>query len=107
MRNGFVTALLLAVGLNFAVSAQQAGENINVLPVVPGDPLKGDLYLQRQVEPTIVMSTRNPNHLAAFYIDYRTVYISNDLNAGAEGPQLAAGLFSTFKGFLARLVRKE
>ena len=68
-----VAALVFTTG----VSAQRAGDNINVLPIVAGDPLKGDLYLQRQVEPTIVVSTRNPNHLAAFYIDYRTVDIAN------------------------------
>ena len=64
--------------------AQQAGENINVLPVVvpvdsddngewddPAWYIKGDGYLQRQVEPTIAASTRNPDHLLAFFNDYR------------------------------------
>ena len=66
------------------VIAQQAGTNVNVLPVVPkldpSDPaydpdwyLKGDGYLQRQVEPTIAASTVNPDHLLAFFNDYRAV----------------------------------
>src|SRR5437899_7007319 len=95
-----VAALVFTTG----VSAQRAGDNINVLPIVAGDPLKGDLYLQRQVEPTIVVSTRNPNHLAAFYIDYRTVDIANDVNVGEDGPQTASSAWSTLKGWLARLV---
>jgi hypothetical protein len=92
--------VMLAAGL----AAQRAGDNINVLPIVPGDPLKGDLYLQRQVEPTIVASTRNPNHLAAFYIDYRTVDTADDVNIGEDGPRTTDGMCGTLKGWLARLV---
>src|SRR5262245_30427259 len=86
MRNALVTAVLLAVGLTL-VSGQEVRNNVNVLPVYvnPSDPLafyKGDLYLQRQLEPTIVMSTRNPNNLAAFYINYNTVNFGQDVNVG-------------------------
>jgi hypothetical protein len=35
--------------------------------------LEGDGYANRQVEPTIAASTRNPNHLIAFFNDYRAV----------------------------------
>ena len=67
------------------VSAQQAGDNVNVLPVVLPfdgelDPvedwyLKGDGYLQRQVEPTIAAKTtretridpKAPMKLGIFY----------------------------------------
>ena len=67
--------------------AQQAGENINVLPVVfpqddPDWQLKGDGYLQRQVEPSIAASTRNPDHLIAFFNDYRAVDIADDVGLG-------------------------
>jgi hypothetical protein len=73
--------LLALAALTFSavpVSAQQVGENINVLPIFPdpNDPeffLKGDGYLQRQLEPTICASTRNPNNLIAFFNDYRAV----------------------------------
>ena len=73
--------------------AQQAGNNINVLPLFPDttDPdyyLKGDGYLQRQVEPTIAASTRNPDHLLAFFNDYRAVDIPDDVGLG-EGEQIA------------------
>jgi hypothetical protein len=71
-----------------AAMTQQAGENINVLPVVfpQDDPdhwfVKGDGFLQRQVEPTIAASTRNPDHLLAFFVDYRAVDIANDIGLG-------------------------
>jgi hypothetical protein len=84
-------ALAAAVGLSLClhalVEAQQAASNINVLPVVvnPADPnayLKGDLYLQRQVEPSIAASTRNPQTLLAFFNDYRAVDIAGDIGMG-------------------------
>ncbi|MEE4272309.1 MAG: sialidase family protein, partial [Thermoanaerobaculales bacterium] len=84
--------------------AQQAGENINVLPVVfpQDDPdhwfLKGDGYLQRQVEPTIAASTRNPDHLLAFFNDYRAVDIAGDIGLG-ETEQMAA-LFNTTRSIM-------
>ncbi len=40
--------------------------------------LRGDGFANRQVEPTIAASTRNPNHLIAFFNDYRAVDIPND-----------------------------
>jgi hypothetical protein len=50
-----------------------------VSPESDPDPFhKGDGNLQRQVEPTLAVSTRNPNHLAAFYIDDRTVDVPDD-----------------------------
>src|SRR5436309_11150320 len=76
-------------------AAQSAQTNINVLPVLtdsdgkvitpstdPDAPFKGDYYLQRQVEPTLAVSTRNPNHLVAFFNDYRAVDISYDTGIG-------------------------
>jgi len=105
--NRTAIAAVLAVALSYGASAQQAGENINVLPVVPGNSLKGDRLLQRQLEPSIVVSTRNPNHLAAFYIDYRTVDIAGDVNVGAEGPQLSAGLVATIKGWFAKAFGRQ
>jgi len=81
------------------VMAQQAGENINVLPVVfpQEDPeswfLKGDGFLQRQVEPTIAASTRNPDHLLAFFVDYRAVDMADDIGLGETNTMVA--MFNT------------
>jgi len=75
--------ILIAVGivlvLNTPAFAQYAGNNIPVLPVVsPADEpddwwILGDGFLQRQVEPTIGASTLNPDHLLAFFNDYRAI----------------------------------
>jgi hypothetical protein len=97
-----VTLLLIpTLGL-----AQQASNNVNVLPLFsdPNDPeffLKGDGYLQRQVEPTIAASTRNPDHLLAFFNDYRAVDIPDDTGLG-ELEQLAM-LFNTSRLVLAAI----
>ncbi len=90
-----------ALFLNTLVGAQQAGDNVNVLPVVPpvdgdGFPvpdwyLKGDGYLQRQVEPTIAASTLNQDHLLAFFNDYRAVdQVAGDVGLGEGNVAVAA-----------------
>ena len=94
--------LLTLISAPAIVGAQQAGDNINVLPLVPNvdssdpgyDPdwfLKGDGYLQRQLEPTIAASTRNPDHLLAFFNDYRAVDVGDDIGLG-EGEIGSAAL---------------
>ena len=62
----------LAVGLALStIHAQIPGRNINM---VSGDTWpEGDPLLQRQNEPSIAASTRNPLHLLAGSNDYRTV----------------------------------
>lgn len=93
-----LTALIALLTIVTPALAQQAGTNVNVLPVVPassGDPdwyLKGDGYLQRQVEPTIAASTVNPDHLLAFFNDYRAVDTpTGDIGLG-EGEITSAAL---------------
>ncbi len=87
--------------------AQQANQNINVLPVSdagsPDAELTGDLYLQRQVEPTIAVSTRNPDHVIAFFNDYRAVDIPDDPGLGetqnvAEKKGVLDRLLAWFRG---------
>jgi hypothetical protein len=90
---GVVLAFVLIAAQ--ATLAQQAGENINVLPVVlPQDSpddwfVIGDGFLQRQVEPTIAASTRNPDHLVAFFNDYRAVDIPDDAGLGEVETMIA------------------
>ena len=61
-------------GVGTSALAQQAGQNVNMVSgtVWP----YGDPFLERQDEPVIAISTRNPLHLLAGANDYRTV----DLN---------------------------
>ena len=108
MKRSVLLMLLVALAIGQQGYAQQASQNINVLPVYlneEDDPLlpldvdaylKGDLYLQRQVEPTIVESTRNPDHLLAFFVDYRSVDIPHDIGLGqSENVAEKRGLFRT------------
>ena len=83
-----ITGIALA-GLSAPATAQQANQNINVLPVIQQEDASdnewfklGDGFLQRQVEPTIAVSTRNPDHLLAFFNDYRAVDVPDDEGEG-------------------------
>ena len=86
---GFACATILSV----ASFAQQPSPNVNVLPASPSgnasppfpplpisltDAMRGDGYLQRQVEPVVATSTFNPDHILAAFNDYRRVDIPND-----------------------------
>lgn len=75
---GFVTATILAAAGTASFLAQSAppaslivSRSVNM---VAGDKWPtGDPYLQRQNEPSVAASTRNPQHLLAGANDYRTV----------------------------------
>jgi hypothetical protein len=91
-----------------ALQAQEkklsAGRNVNM---VSGMTLpNGDPYLQRQNEPSMAVSTRNPLHILAGSNDYRTVDmpLGNEQLPGRQGPLAAAapdawlGLYKSFDG---------
>ena len=103
-----VLTLGLAIVLASPVIAQQAGENINVLPVVPQSvpnwAIKGDGYLQRQVEPTIAASTLNPDHLLAFFNDYRAVDAPDDSYIGEDQFEVASLALNVAEFMLAGLI---
>ena len=94
------TSLLTALTCVPRTSAQAPtpGQNVNMVSGTkwPG----GDPFLQRQNEPSIAVSTRNPQHLLAGANDYRTV----DLNLVDQLPinQLSGdawlGVFKSFDG---------
>jgi hypothetical protein len=97
--SGMVSAVL-AMCLQATVLAQQPGENINVLPVAGADPIRGDAYLLRQVEPSLAVSTRNPQHILAFFNDYRAVDVPGDIGIGES---VASRMLNAVKGVLARI----
>lgn len=71
MAAGFV---VLSAAVAFA---QVAGQNINMVSGTTWP--AGDPFLQRQNEPSMAVSSRNPEHLMGGANDYRTVDIPNPL----------------------------
>ncbi len=76
------------------------GRNVNM---VSGTRLPfGDPWLQRQNEPSIAVSTRNPMHLFAGANDYRTIDVPDDFKLpGIQGTASAdawLGVYESFDG---------
>jgi len=107
----FAIALLLATGtqttsLNSNGNTENnaeliAGRNVNM---VSGTELPlGDPWLQRQNEPSIAVSSRNPMHLFAAANDYRTIDMQDDREVRgipglAAGRDAWIGVFESFDG---------
>jgi hypothetical protein len=77
------------------VWGQNPGQNVNMVSGTkwPG----GDPFLQRQNEPSLAVSTRNPLHLLAGANDYRSVDIPNP-NSPDERGDAWLGVFKSFDG---------
>jgi len=107
-------AFLLATGIQtesqYLGLGLFVGRNVNLAPYPQTNPDTGKLmldtgdpYLQRQNEPSMAVSTRNPMHLLAAANDYRTVYIPTtegplpgiDLQASASGDAWV-GMFTSY-----------
>src|SRR5215216_493641 len=86
-----LSGMLVAAGLAFTtISAQIPGRNVNM---VAGNTWPdGDPFLQRQNEPSIGASTRNPLHLLAGANDYRTVDLP-----GLDGDEIGDAWLGLFK----------
>ncbi len=102
LRAGFGLVLLLSIVANVGSFAQTPGPMGLVVSrsvnMVSGEAWPtGDPYLQRQNEPSVAASTRNPLHLLAGANDYRTVDLPG-LSTGAETGDAWLGLFKSVDG---------
>jgi uncharacterized protein YjbI with pentapeptide repeats len=77
-------------------AAQVAGQNVNMVSGTKWP--TGDPFLQRQNEPSMAVSTRNPMHILAGANDYRSVDLEQVLSGGAETGDAWLGLFKSFDG---------
>lgn len=97
---GLGFAVLLVVAANVAPFAQSQGPSGLVVSrsvnMVSGNKWPtGDPYLQRQNEPSVAASTRNPQHLLAGANDYRTVDMPG---IPSETGDAWLGIFKSFDG---------
>src|SRR6187431_3742617 len=91
-----LSGITIAVGLALAtISAQVPGRNVNMVSGTTHP--DGDPFLQRQNEPSIAASTRNPLHLLGGSNDYRTVDVPG-LPDGKETGDAWLGLFKSLDG---------
>ena len=121
IRRVAVTVGLMLV-VSAAVRAQQISESVNVMPVwTPCDPASGpacqsdprwsdawrfgDIFLQRQVEPSLAPSSLNPNRLLTAFIDYSAVDTFSDVGLGDT--VAANNLWTRLTGTLAKLLRLQ
>src|SRR6476469_7945059 len=82
---------LLSVLCAVSCFGQVVGPNVNMLT---GDQLgTGDPFLQRQNEPSIAVSSRNPAHIMAVANDYRLVDVPGLLDGSDEVGDVWLGIF--------------
>ena len=88
-------ALLAGLAAPGSLLGQTPSQSVNMVSgtTLPG----GDPFLQRQNEPSLAVSTRNPQHLLAGANDYRTVDLPG-LPADEETGDSWAGLFASLDG---------
>src|SRR5215472_14704788 len=89
------TLLLLTICCPFAVLGQTSGPSVNMVSGTVWT--TGDPFLQRQNEPSLAVSTRNPLHLFGGANDYRSVDIAG-LAGQSERADAWLGVFKSFDG---------
>jgi hypothetical protein len=92
----FLTFFSLSLLATSTVQAQQVGTNVNMVTGTqwPG----GDPFLQRQNEPSMAISSRNPLHMVAGDNDYRSVDLPSVSGETAPTGDAWLGFFTSFDG---------
>jgi len=95
LRSLFAPMVVLTALFPSLAHGQTPGQSVNMVSGTkwPG----GDPFLQRQNEPSLAVSTRNPVHLLAGANDYRSVDIPNP-NSPDERGDAWLGVFKSFDG---------
>ncbi|HVQ30321.1 MAG TPA: pentapeptide repeat-containing protein, partial [Vicinamibacteria bacterium] len=97
-RRSYASLIAGAIFIGAAIArAQTPGDNVNMVAGTqwPG----GDPFLQRQNEPSLAVSSRNPRHLLAGANDYRTVDLpATDVVPGELAGDAWLGIFKSFDG---------
>src|ERR671918_702035 len=90
-----VALSVLVLSALVTAQAQIPGQNVNMVSgtMWPG----GDPFLQRQNEPSMAVSSRNPLHILAGANDYRTVDLPGLPDGGVTGDAWL-GLFTSTNG---------
>ncbi len=96
---GCIALLIFCLIGGITTYAQAPGPNVNMVSGTQWP--TGDPFLQRQSEPSMAASTRNPMHILAGANDYRTVDLELALSGGAETGDAWLGLFKSFDGGLS------
>ena len=90
-----VAAMTTALVAQTPPQAVVAGRNVNMVSGTTWP--TGDPFLQRQNEPSVAVSTRNPLHILAGANDYRTVDLPGLINDTETGDAWL-GVFKSFDG---------
>ncbi len=98
LSTAFTLVLVGALISSSPAQAQVAGQNVNMVSGTQWP--TGDPFLQRQNEPSMAVSTRNPMHILSGANDYRTVDLETVLSGGGETGDAWLGLFKSFDGGL-------
>jgi hypothetical protein len=105
VKNGFLSyictlaaSILIVATSTVFTNGQIPDRNVNMVSGTswPG----GDPFLQRQNEPSIAVSSRNPLHLVAGANDYRTVDLPGLAGEGEETGDAWLGVFKSLDGGL-------